>query len=766
MNFFAKYSLRRRAKEAGRVLEVDDGSVDLDLGSTKADIVKRRGTRPTLVELGQDGEDPGTSRVKYIGGNIAGHFLTKDFFITMVSLDLYVIFFITALVFITGFFFWSGWYYLLMRIHSGCFTGPSEDYVDALLFSVVTQMTIGYGNTAPDSCWPATWLVLIQSVLGIVMDAVTLGIIFAKISHPHQRSRSIFVSNKAVISRRDGILKFMFRIADLRNAQVVEPKVRAYLYTWGEGRKTAEEEKIPVRVESIELDYIDGMLLLPLIIEHTIDERSPLCGHTFDSLVAMRAEVVVTFEGTTELGNPFMTRRSYVPEEIFWGHQFVNVVQIPRDPSHLYVVDLEKFHTIEPQSGLPILPKSQLSHLVVSRSKKTVPYPLLGENTLVLSDTLCVAPNERGNMCLYCRVGDTYPDQMVEIIAKIYLYRWRPMSDPNSSREAAPAGETFHLEMLSCGYRDGSDRVHLRLPQLVVHEIDGSSPLRNWLDEGGLEQDATTEITVVINAYKFTNGGNMLRQRTYRVNSHIRYGYGFAPMVKHPMMSVDRKPRVRWQLFHETKKASGMEAFPKPPKFLVRSPEQEKRTSDELQRGEESNLERYFANFGKETFRASDLDNRSISRELRKFLENSLDEATTMPSMPALHPSLSMPGSSLVDALAANELSVGAGADLNRYNAAVGTDTLPTTDPKKPSFTPLPTDFREVATEAHLEMKRIESQAQLASPSSDYDEEAAGPIRENDPDPHKRSLSIFTNLLIEGQEAEAGREKTEGGGQA
>jgi len=754
------------------MFETDDGSVDLDLGSSKADIAKRREARPTLVELGQDGEDPGMSRVKYIGGNITGHFLTKDFFITMVSLDLYVILFITAFVFITGFFFWSGWYYLLMRTHSGCFTGPSEQYVDALLFSVVTQMTIGYGNTSPDTCWPATWCVLIQSVMGIVMDAVTLGIIFAKISHPHQRSRSILVSNKAVISRRDGILKFMFRIADLRSAQVVEPKVRAYLYTWGEGRKTAEEEKIPVRVESIELDYIDGMLLLPLIIEHTIDERSPLCGHNFDSLVAMRAEVVVTFEGTTELGNPFMTRRSYVPEEIFWGYQFVNVVQIPRDPSHLYVVDLEKFHTIEPQSGLPILPKSQLSHLVVSRSKRTVPYPLLGENTLVLSDTLCVAPNERGNMCLYCRVGDTYPDQMVEIIVKMYLYRWRPMSDPNSSREAAPAGETFHLEMLSCGYRDGSDRVHLRLPQLVVHEIDGSSPLRNWLDEGGLEQDATTEITVVINAYKFTNGGNMLRQRTYRVNSHVRYGYGFVPVVKHPMMSADRKPRVRWQLFHETKKASGMESLPKPPKFLVRSPEQDKRTSEE-RTGAESNLERYFANFGKETFRLSSYNtersldpHRDISHELRNFLENSLDEATTMPAMPALHPSLSMPRSSLVDALTWNELSVGAGADLNRYNAAVGTDTLPTTDPKNPSFTPLPTDFREVATEAHLEMKRIESQAQLASPI-DYDEEAAaGPIRENDSDPHNRSLSRFTNLLIEGQEAEAGGDKTEGGGQA
>ena len=89
---------------------------------------------------------------------------------------------------------------------------------------------------------------------------------------------------------------------------------------------TAEGEHIPVRVESLDIGYIDGMLcahtlrlrmhllymcpllrlhrfkhrhkpchfllrrrLLPLIIEHTIDERSPLIGHTFDSLMAVNS---------------------------------------------------------------------------------------------------------------------------------------------------------------------------------------------------------------------------------------------------------------------------------------------------------------------------------------------------------------------------------------------------------------------------------------------------------------------------------------------
>lgn len=221
-----------------------------------------------------------------------------------------------------------------------------------------------------------------------------------------------------------------------------------YLYTWGDGRVTAEGERVPVRVEALDVDYIDGMLLLPLIIEHTIDERSPLCGHTHDSLAKMNAEIVVTFEGTTEMGNPFMARRSYIPENILWGHQFANIVEtgLPH-----YEVNLENFHRVERQKEMPDLHSSHLSNLVVHRAKRTVPYPLLGENTLVLSDVLCVAPNEDGELCLLCRVADTYPNQMLEITVKMLLYRWKDPS--NTSGIEAETFQQFNLEVRNdmCG---------------------------------------------------------------------------------------------------------------------------------------------------------------------------------------------------------------------------------------------------------------------------------------------------------------------------
>lgn len=68
-----------------------------------------------------------------------------------------------------------------------------------------------------------------------------------------------------------------------------------------------------------------------------------------------------------------------------------------------------------------------------------------------------------------------------------------------------------------------------------------------------------------INAYMNFTSQNRLRQRTYAVDHHLRYGFVFKPMVKHPGMSRDRKPRVRWQHFHDVEPATGMENFPSSP---------------------------------------------------------------------------------------------------------------------------------------------------------------------------------------------------------
>ena len=81
----------------------------------------------------------------------------------------------------------------------------------------------GYGFRAPNDCWASAWMVVAQSIWGQLLDAIVLGVIFARISHPKQRARTVFMSDSAVIARRDGILKFMFRVGDIRQTQACCP---------------------------------------------------------------------------------------------------------------------------------------------------------------------------------------------------------------------------------------------------------------------------------------------------------------------------------------------------------------------------------------------------------------------------------------------------------------------------------------------------------------------------------------------------------------
>lgn len=55
-----------------------------------------------------------------------------------------------------------------------------------------------------------------QSVYALLQNALVLGVVFARISRPGQRGRTIFLSDSAVVARRDGELKFMLRVADIR----------------------------------------------------------------------------------------------------------------------------------------------------------------------------------------------------------------------------------------------------------------------------------------------------------------------------------------------------------------------------------------------------------------------------------------------------------------------------------------------------------------------------------------------------------------------
>jgi hypothetical protein len=62
-----------------------------------------------------------------------------------------------------------------------------------------------------------------------------------------------------------------------------------------------------------------------------------------------------------------------------------------------------RFHEVEPVPGLPKLMRGPLSEFIQQSAIRTVPYPLLASNTLVLSDVMVLSKDEKGDLALMFR---------------------------------------------------------------------------------------------------------------------------------------------------------------------------------------------------------------------------------------------------------------------------------------------------------------------------------------------------------------------------
>jgi hypothetical protein len=120
-------------------------------------------------------------------------------------------------------------YYIIARLY-GCNLGI-ENCQEAFLFSLETMATVGYGTQDVffDDCLLPAIVLTCQMLVRIVCDAVTIGIIYSRLSRPTTRASTIVFSNYAIIRRIRGKLYFMFQLCELRKHQLVEAHVRLYL---------------------------------------------------------------------------------------------------------------------------------------------------------------------------------------------------------------------------------------------------------------------------------------------------------------------------------------------------------------------------------------------------------------------------------------------------------------------------------------------------------------------------------------------------------
>ncbi|XP_048008631.1 G protein-activated inward rectifier potassium channel 4 isoform X1 [Megalobrama amblycephala] len=245
-------------------------------------------------------------------------------------------------------------------------------FVSAFLFSIETETTIGYGyRVITDKCPEGIILLLVQAILGSIVNAFMVGCMFVKISQPKKRAETLMFSNTAVISVRDSKLCLMFRVGDLRNSHIVEASIRAKLIR---SKQTKEGEFIPLNQTDINVGFDTGddrlFLVSPLIICHEINKNSPFWDISQEQLAREEFEIVVILEGMVEAtGMTCQARSSYLNSEVLWGERFTPVLSLEEG---FYEVDYDTFHHTYP-SPTPSCSARELAEL--AKKGEAIPLP-------------------------------------------------------------------------------------------------------------------------------------------------------------------------------------------------------------------------------------------------------------------------------------------------------------------------------------------------------------------------------------------------------
>ena len=356
---FQRRSVHGTFRRTHKSIEVCDECQNVDpetaFREQRSDVLPIKPTRRRLVE--KNGQRNVRSR------HIPRTRYAQDIFTTIIDARWKWMFtFFVLCYLLTWTIFATLWWviYELRKVPNECIQGV-KDWSTAFLFSLETQQTIGYGTRAITSnCPEGSLLLMIQTIVGMAIDSILLGLVFAKLARPTKRSNTIIFSENAAISKRDGKYCLMFQVADLRKRQLPESHIRAYLYR---SIKTAEGRVIPFYHESLQVGHDHRkydpdvtpdrlFLLFPVTVIHIIDEKSPFYDIGPEELSNSDWEIVVLLEGIVEAtGCTVQARTSYLGDEIYWGHDFIDIFD-PCDWSEDegYRYDLFKMNVISPTS--------------------------------------------------------------------------------------------------------------------------------------------------------------------------------------------------------------------------------------------------------------------------------------------------------------------------------------------------------------------------------------------------------------------------------
>ena len=227
-----------------------------------------------------------------------------------------------------------------------------DSFRDMFFFSVQTMATIGYGAMVPQTD-AANFLVVVESVFGMVLTALATGVVFARFS---QTRGTVVFSDKACIAPMDGVPTLMIRVGNDRTSAIFDAAVRVVL------TRTEKTQEGSTFYRMVDLELVrdrSPALGRSWTIMHRIVEKSPLHRLTPEALVAHEVELLVSLAGTDDTSlQPVHARVRYDAPEIVWGARPADVIS--ELPDGRIQLDVRRFHDVvasEPTDDFPYPPK-------------------------------------------------------------------------------------------------------------------------------------------------------------------------------------------------------------------------------------------------------------------------------------------------------------------------------------------------------------------------------------------------------------------------
>lgn len=209
-------------------------------------------------------------------------------------------------------------------------------FADAFFFSVQTMGTVGYGAMVP-ATFAANVLVVAECVVGLIVTALSTGIVFARFS---RTTAEVVFSRSACLSPIDGVPTLAFRIGNDRSNAIFEARVSVVVI-----RTEVTKEGVTLyRMYDAELvRQATSSLERSFTVMHRITEKSPLHGLDRAAAEKQEVEIAVSVVGTDDVSlQPVYARHTYHPKDILWGSRLADVLS--ERPDGKMVLDVRKFH--------------------------------------------------------------------------------------------------------------------------------------------------------------------------------------------------------------------------------------------------------------------------------------------------------------------------------------------------------------------------------------------------------------------------------------